>query len=422
MKIWIVEPAEPLPLIDENARKMRCTILANCLLDAGHQVEWWTSNYSHVKKEYRFDKATTITVQPNFQIHLLHTPPYKKNISIQRIIYNLALSKQYAQAIENKADQKPDLIFVCMPTLELAEKSVAYGKKYGVPVIVDTRDLWPDVYLTAISQRLHRLFKIILATEFNRAKKIYQNATGIVAISQSYLDWSLALAGRSKSTNDGVFPLGYTTDNKIEKSEVDLCRKEILAKYTIDSNDLVICFFGVFGKSYDLLTIVRAMYILSQQGISNIKIILAGGGDNEKAIINLIDNLKVNSSFVLTGWIDQDDILAIMSVANLGIAPYTKQALQSLPNKPFEYMSASLPVISSLGGEFASLVIQEQIGINYQAENPDDLANALLWCLNHKSECQSYGYQARQLLEREFSNESIYPLLVRHLELVGKPQ
>jgi glycosyltransferase involved in cell wall biosynthesis len=419
MKIWIVEASEPLPIVDENSRKMRCTILANHLLDAGHQVEWWTSNYSHIKKKYRFNQATTISVQPNFQIHLLQTPTYDKNISLQRILYNIVLVQQFEKAINDHTDRKPDLIFVCMPTLELAEKSVVYGNKHGIPVIVDTRDLWPDVYLTAIPKNLHGIFRFILATEFNRAKKIYQQATGIVAISQSYFDWSLDLAGRSQSVNDGIFPLGYATEQKIDLAEIEARKKAIIDKYDIGSNDLLGCFFGVFGKSYDLLTVVAAIKILDRQGISNIKILLAGGGDNEKIVKDAIEHCQ-SDNVILTGWIDQIDITAIMSIASVGIAPYTKQALQSLPNKPFEYMSASLAVISSLSGEFADLVTQEKIGINYQPGNAENLASALLWCVNNQVECQSYGVNARALLERQFSNESIYPQLVQHLESVQR--
>jgi glycosyltransferase involved in cell wall biosynthesis len=417
MNIWIVEASEPLPEIDKNARKMRCTVLANYLVDGGHQVEWWTSNFSHITKKYRFPETTDVSINSRFHIHLLNSPKYKRNISFGRIIYNLSLAKTFSQKI-NESQSKPDLIFVCMPTLELAEKCVDYGKIHQIPVVVDTRDLWPDVYLTALPKYLHSVFKTILKTEFDRAQKIYQNATGIVAISKSYFKWSLDLAQRAENENDGIFPLGYSINlSKAKTPEFSNQKETIFKKFNLKEKDFIICFFGTFGKSYDLLTVVQAAHLLSKQGITNIKIIIAGDGDKKQSLINSVQKLNLNTIF-LPGWIDKDEIQTIMEISSVGLVPYTKQALQSLPNKPFEYMSASLPVLSSLSGEFSQMVLEEEIGINYQAENPESLATALLWCFNNKDKCQEYGTKARLLVEKQFSNQSIYPKLVNHLESV----
>lgn len=415
MNVWIVEASEPLPEIDKNARKMRCTVLANYLIEAGHKVEWWTSNFSHITKKHRFSETTNISINFNFHIHLLYSPKYGRNISFERIIHNLFLAKRFVEEI-NKSHSKPDLIFVCMPTLELAEKCVEYGKKNQIPVVVDTRDLWPDVYLTAIPKYLHPIFKTILKTEFNRAKRIYQNATGIVAISKSYFEWSLDLAQREKTRNDGIFPLGYSVVSP-EMPQFSNQKEIILTQFNLQPKDFVICFFGTFGKSYDLSTVIRAAELLSKQSITNIKIIIAGDGDKKQSLINLVQELKLSNVF-LPGWIDQDEIQTVMKLSSIGLVPYTKQALQSLPNKPFEYMSASLPVVSSLGGEFSQIVFKEKIGINYEAENPESLAAAILWCFNNQDECKCYGTRARLLVEEQFSNQSIYPKLVSHLEAV----
>ncbi len=48
-----------------------------------------------------------------------------------------------------------------------------------------------------------------------------------------------------------------------------------------------------------------------------------------------------------------------------------------MPNKPFEYMSAGLPIINSLEGGMAELVERHQFGLNYL---PGDL-NGLCQCI-----------------------------------------
>jgi glycosyltransferase involved in cell wall biosynthesis len=414
MRIWIVEASEPLPQVDINSRQMRCGILADYLLAAGHQVEWWTSNYSHIKKEYRFPTAISIDIDPHYTIHLLQAPSYQRNVSFQRVKYNLALADEFEKDIAASRD-RPDLIFVCMPTLELAEKAVLYGKERGIPVVVDTRDLWPDIYLTAVPKFCHGLLRFLLRSEFDRAKRIYRDASGIVGISKTYLDWSLSLANRSPSPRDRIFPLGYSSTNPIPAAEIKLCREKIVDRYQINSQDLVICFIGTFGRSYDLITLVRAVDLLKKKGIDNVKVIVCGDGDIRGKVEACIAKLGIEN-VILPGWVDRREIAAIMDIASVGIAPYTSYALQSLPNKPFEYMSSSLALLSSLKGEFAELVDQEKIGLNYLSESPEDLATAIEWMATHPKERAEYGKNARTLLEKEFSVPSIYPQIVEYIE------
>ena len=50
------------------------------------------------------------------------------------------------------------------------------------------------------------------------------------------------------------------------------------------------------------------------------------------------------------GWVNKPEIWILMRIAQVGLAPYrsTEDFIISIPNKAIEYMSAGLPVISSL--------------------------------------------------------------------------
>ena len=62
----------------------------------------------------------------------------------------LGLKYRYAA----RREPPPDLIYVCMPTLELAVESVRYGREQGIPVIVDIRDQWPEIFLERVPSQL----------------------------------------------------------------------------------------------------------------------------------------------------------------------------------------------------------------------------------------------------------------------------
>src|SRR5690606_2789684 len=54
---------------------------------------------------------------------------------------------------------------------------------------------------------------------------------------------------------------------------------------------------------------------------------------------------------IFTGWIGGDEINWLRDHAAIGFQPYSANASQGLPNKLFEYLSAGIPVLSSLQGE-----------------------------------------------------------------------
>ena len=45
---------------------------------------------------------------------------------------------------------KPDIILSSLPTLKLSLSAVEYGKKMNIPLVLDMRDMWPDVFLDYI--------------------------------------------------------------------------------------------------------------------------------------------------------------------------------------------------------------------------------------------------------------------------------
>jgi len=414
MRVWIIEATEPLPFIDKNYRDLRCSILAKQLIACGHEVTWWNSTFDHMKKRYRFDGPRSMEVQPGLRLNFMHGPGYKKNISFKRLVHHRALARAFEQ--ECRTQPKPDVLFACLPIPELAEKAAIYGRVQGVPVVIDVRDQWPDVYLMAFPGKLRRLARLALLREFWRIQRTLQTATGITAVSETYLRWALNHARRSLRKTDGVFPLGYPTPAADAQIEVQTQVKRLRDKYMIRPNAMVVTFIGMFGAFYDLETVIEAARILQQEGTLNIQIVLAGDGDDGPKLREMSHGLQ---NVVFTGWLDQTSILALMQLSSVGLAAYGKNSLQSLPNKPFEYMAAGLPILCSLRGELENLIRGEQIGIQYRAGDVASLVEKIRWLAANPDARMEMGTRARRLFEERFSTDVIYPQLVLHLERVA---
>ena len=417
MKVWLIKISENLP-IQHNTRLYRVTFLAEALTTAGHEVIWWASTFMPGEK-HLFDGPRTLEAWPGLQLRLLHAPGYRKSSSPMRLLQNWGTANAFMREATHAVD-KPDLIFCCLPTLELCAKAVAYGKRFGVPVIIDIRDLWPDHYLTLVPPKLHKLFKLVLFSEFRRVRHILKDATGITAISDNYLNWALQYAKRTRKATDGVYWIGFPGHPSFSDEEIKVKQDQLIAKYNIKLDQLIITYVGSMTPSIDLQTVVEAARLLETSGHAGVQFIIAGDGGNGPALRKQAQGLK---SVIFMGWVDQLTLAAILKFSAVGLVAYADKAAMSLPNKPFEYMAAGLLLLSSLEGELASLVAEERIGLQYQAGHADTLVKHIFTLLAEPQTVKELQVRSLQLFRERFSTAMIYPRLVQHLEHVaqGKP-
>ncbi|WPJ95019.1 glycosyltransferase [Coraliomargarita algicola] len=235
MRIWIVNPFDQLP--NETDVPLRYWALCRTFATLGHQVIWWSSDFSHLTKSKRKPCPDT----DGFSIRLIDTPPYTKNISFAR----LKNHRQFAQGFFHEAMSAlksgqllpPDRIVVSLPPLGVAEQAFRIrdwlnrsvqlqqpnqDSKHSVSqneapsshsplptlnsaakplhtlhssmispceVILDIMDAWPETFYQALPKSLRKaLGPRLLAPMHRSARRAYQGADKISAVGQSYLD------------------------------------------------------------------------------------------------------------------------------------------------------------------------------------------------------------------------------------------
>jgi glycosyltransferase involved in cell wall biosynthesis len=407
---------EPLPGVDPATRPLRCGTLARQLVEQGDLVTWWTSTFHHVRKANRFESSRSLDIRPGFRLELLYAPPYQRNVSWGRIRHNRHMARAFASRA-GETSERPDIIFAAVPSLELAHEAVRFGCSRGIPVVVDARDKWPDLYLNAIPAPLRRVARVALSMEFARARRIFRGATGITAISDSYLTWGLSYAGRRAGSMDAVFPIGFPLPDGFGDVDIRRTAERLQHAHGIRQDAVVVTFLGMFASSYDLATVIEAARHVHRAGDTRIQFVLAGTGERASVLQRLAAGLP-NVAF--TGWLDELAAWSLLRCSSVGLAPYTREALQSLPNKPFEYMAAGVPIISSLRGELEALLEEQKVGRTYPAGDATSLATALRWFADHPAERQAMGERAQALYRLRFSTTTIYPEFVRHLRRVAE--
>ena len=102
----------------------------------------------------------------------------------------------------------------------------------------------------------------------------------------------------------------------------------------------------------------------------------------------------------------------------MGIMPYnsTHDYLRNIPNKPVEYLSAGLPILSSIAGVTGDLIEKNNCGYVYNSEK--ELEDILLKLLNNPEELKILAKNAQDTFDNTFHADKVYPKLVQHLEYV----
>jgi glycosyltransferase involved in cell wall biosynthesis len=407
MKVWLITIGEPLPL-KPGVRKMRTGLLAEALAAQGHEVRWWVSAFEHQRKVMLFDTDQEVPLASGLTLEVLRGCGYSGNISLARYLDHRLVAGKFRSRAMKLAP--PDIMVASMPCHLLAFEAVRYARLKNVPVLVDVRDLWPDIFLTRTRNPIiKKIGRLALSSDFRRLQQLLREASGLVAVSRGYLDWALEKAGRPSGKWDRVFFLGYQSHSGAARIPAP---QKSLAWLKGHEGKKLILFVGTFGFSYELSLVVEAARRLQSAGRQDVGFILAGTGEQEARLRQEGAGL---TNLLIPGWLGAEEIATLLRLGYLGLLPYTKTAPQSFPNKPFEYLSAGLPLVSSLAGEMAELVKDFGLGLNYRAGDPDDLCRALNALLDDPSPRNQMSANARAFFKEYGDADKIYPDYIKHM-------
>ena len=408
VKIWLIKDGEYLP-IQPNVRKMRMWMLADSLIEKGHSILWWASTFSHQRKFLLYNKDIEIPVKDRLKLKLLCAGKYRNNISFQRYLHHRLLARKFS--LHAYSLPAPDVIVCAFPIIDLAYEVVRYANFHSIPVIIDIRDPWPDVFVDKSPRIIKNFIKVLVMPAYWKTRLLMRNANSLVAVSNGFLKWGLELAQRSRMHSDNCFYIGYPerTDVNCEYS----ARLQSL-KTTIEGKT-IFTFIGIFGSSYELQLICDVAEKLEKMGYHNVHFVLAGDGDQYDRITLRAKSL---SNVTLLGWLDKNEIGDLLEISHVGLIP-CRSIYDTMPNKPFEYFSAGIPVISSLKGEFEQFIAKNRVGYSYACGDTETLFAHVISLYENSPLRQMLAANAAKLFQNELRADVIYRSYADHVELVA---
>ncbi len=306
------------------------------LKEMGYDTVYVTSDFNHDTKE-----VFTCKVENCVQIH---AKPYKKNLSLDRILSHMFFSRDVFAYIEK--GEEPDLIYALVPPNFIAH----YGAKYKashkkVKIVFDIFDLWPETFPSGKIKRL-------LAPVFSV--------------------WSL-IRNHALPKADFVITECEMFREKlrlVEGSEtVYLCQKSLgnkLLEPHFEDDKITLCYLGAINNIISIPHIENVIKQITEK--KQVALHIIGAGENQDELIAAAK--RAGAEVVFHGPVfDNEKKQEIISRCHFGLNVMKESVCIGLTMKSVDYFSHGLPIINNIPADTKRLVKEKNIGVNLDDEN-----------------------------------------------------
>jgi glycosyltransferase involved in cell wall biosynthesis len=383
MNIWLATIGEPVPLEAGRADRLHRTgYLAQFLANRGHRTLWWTSAFDHFRKKHLAQSDETVELGSDLRIRMLHGRGYRRNVSIDRLRDHGEIAEKFAVESEQRfaGGERPDVICAALPSIELAAACADFGRFHHIPVVLDMRDMWPDIFVDTAPKPVRPIARALLSPMFRQARHACARASAITGITDAFVDWGVARGRRARTEFDQSFPLGYSASAP-EPAAVAAANEAWGRQGVLDDGVFTLCYFGGLSRQLDLMHAIDAARLLEARSLDSkgcaVRFVICGDGERLEEYRRAAAGL---SNVILPGWVDRAAIYTLMRRSHAGLDPLPARYdfLATVNNKAIEYMSAGLPVVSSpRSGVLYDLLQQQSCGVSYDEGDAQGLADLI---------------------------------------------
>ena len=269
------------------------------------------------------------------------------------------------------------------PTPDLAYACVSYSKKNHLPIIIDIRDMWPDVLVERINHKTKNAFswllQIFTLPYLFKTKIAFNSATSLIGITDSFVYWGQRLGNRNikQCSND----IAVYQNKKVANSDAkpSAINKELIEFFTNNNthDKLVMVCPGNLVPDTDANALFECIENLSKPLSEKLQFVFCGNGSLGPEILKLEQKVRNVKYF---SWLDHASLDYLLGKSDFGMLCYLnrKDFRASIPNKVIDYLNAELRIISSISGEINRLLCDEPSRIyNYEQGSVESLTNIL---------------------------------------------
>ena len=314
-------------------------------------------------------------------------PKEGENILGYLFEYNYALFCELFLAIKIFIKHRFHVIQACNPPDNIFLVALFF-KIFGVKFIFDHHDANPELYYAKFGRKDFLYQLQILLERFT-----YKVCNVAITTNKSYKNIAIK---RNGMVSKNVFIV--RNGPELEKYKPLLPNKTF--KY---GKKYLIGYVGNMNKQDGIDFLLKVAFYFKNIGYNDVHFTCIGGGPNLKKLKVMKTKMELDNLFNFTGRISDDEMLEILSTADICVNPDTPNEMNNISTmiKVMEYMALSKPIIQfdlkegRYSARDAALYVK-----NYSVE---DFAQKILWLIDHPDERKKMGEFGRKRVEKKLA-------------------
>jgi glycosyltransferase involved in cell wall biosynthesis len=213
----------------------------------------------------------------------------------------------------------------------------------GIQTLIAARKNGIPVYFRLLDV-LHRLVPVDILRwpTYVFEKIIYRNVDWMTAITPRLRDYAVSMGARPETSH--YLPSGSDADLFYYQPK----DKELLLKYGIKADDLVLLFAGTLYNFSGLDKIINRLpdEVLKTP---NIKLLIIGAGEQEAKLKGLVQRWGLENVVIFTGFINYPVLPSYINLADICLNPFEINKITNIifPGKIYQYLACEKPVIAT---------------------------------------------------------------------------
>lgn len=306
--------------------------------------------------------------------------------------YAASLMRQLPRLVKLHRRRRIDVLQICQPP-DLYFPVAAVARRLGVRVLVDQRDLMPEVFAQRYASPPKRAMKLLHWLE----RRTQANVDATVTVND-YLRDRLIAAG-APTDRIHVVSNGPVLE-RLERGRADaLSPSSQLLRGNFTS---LVTWAGKMGRQDRVDDVIRvADRVVNEWGRGDVGFMLIGNGECLEELQAMVDDLGLGANVWFPGWLDEVDLYRHLGAADAGVD--TSLQPEVTPVKAIEYLGVGLPVVAYDVQETRRLV--EGAGVLVAPGDVAALADALVELLNYPLERARLGKVGSERVRRHLTWE-----------------
>lgn len=359
------------------------------LVNEGHDLFLLSICYSRKKhKKLAYKRSQVIRIYLPRQIA-------KKS---KGLIFHLPLYRWFWQRMIEKAidKYKPEVLHI--HDLPLALPALAVKRNWGIPLVLDLHENYPYMMKVAsFTQKFPGKYFFNMSKWLRLEREAVLESDKLIVVSNLNKKRLVTEYGRS----EGIYVVPNTS--RLDEFSKEAPSAEVRSWFTREAVNLL--YVGGIDASRGLDTVLKGIagIIKSKELLEQpeIKFVLVGDGSYRTQLEEEVRKLELSHYVQFTGRVPQQKVGEFIACADLCLLPLTLNKHTDLtdPNKLYQYIYYSKPVLAAGTRHLKKRLEELQFGLTYQPGSARDFAAKLEQMFMNMDYFRQCGKKAHQRMK-----------------------